>query len=60
MKKKILLGVVAIFIIIASIFVPTRIEKAIEYANPQDDGGRPILCYYNIWGRKIKTKYEHN
>ena len=54
MNMLITLIVIIVFFII-SIIVPIRKENEIIYEHDWDDGGRSAVCYYNIYGAKIKT-----
>ncbi len=47
--------IVIIFFLIVSIILPIRKEDEIIYEHDWDDGGKSAVCYYNIYGVKIKT-----
>ena len=47
--------IVIIVFFIISIIVPIRKENEIVYEHDWDDGGKSAVCYYNIYGVKIKT-----
>lgn len=55
-KKSILITLIVIIVVfIISIIIPIRKENEIVYENDWDDGGKSAVCYYNIYGVKIKT-----
>lgn len=57
-KRKMNMLIIVIVIIaffIVSIIVPIRKENEIVYEHDWDDGGKYAVCYYNIYGVKIKT-----
>lgn len=49
----IVIAIIAFFIV--SIIVPIRKENEIVYEHDWEDGGKSAVCYYNIYGVKIKT-----
>ena len=50
-----LITLIVIIVFIISIILPIRKENEIVYEHDWDDGGRSAVCYYNIYGVKIKT-----
>ena len=54
-KMIMLITLIVIIVFIISIILPIRKENEIVYEHDWDDGGRSAVCYYNIYGVKIKT-----
>lgn len=58
MKKNRKIRIIIIIIILVftiSMMIPVRKENEIIYEHEWDVGGKSCVCYYNIWGIKIKT-----
>lgn len=59
-KTRIIIILIITIALIISMIIPVRKQDEIIYEHEFDDGGTPCVCYYNIWGIKIKTDAQKN